>query len=147
MKENTNTGEVKIGPVSGGITNSIIAGRDVKNATITVGGELTAADKQPNLDELKQLLAEIQQELAGLRTTQQDALKSLSAGTPSIAAGVEETIKEASEKIKPEMKTEAAKSVQQGLTEATSFLRTILDGAQSIAEKAGAAAGAVGPLA
>ncbi len=147
MKQNRKSGGVTIGKVSGGITNSIIAGRDVKNATITVGGQLIAADKKPNIDELKQLLTEIQQEVAQLRVSQQDALKALSAGTPFIAQGVEETVKEASEKINLEMKSEDAESVQQSLTEATNFLTGILDGARSVAEKAGALAGAVSPLA
>src|SRR5262249_19074015 len=146
MTKGAQSGGVTIGRVSGGIHNSIIAGRDIRNATITVGGQLTAADKEPNIDELKQLLAEIQQELAGLRDTQRDALKALSAGTPFIAKGAEEVVKEAAEKIKPEMKSEEAESVQQSLTEATSFLTGILDGARSVVEKAGAAAGAVSPL-
>src|SRR5438874_1446971 len=116
MTEDKKSSGVTIGKVSGGITNSIIAGRDVRNATITVGGQLIAADKKPKIDELKQLLTEIQQELAGLRASQPDALKALSAGTPLIAQGVEETVKEAAEKIKPEMKSKEAESVQRGLT-------------------------------
>ena len=50
--------EVHIGNVSGGIQDSIIAGRDVKDVTITIGGQATPADKQPTLEELKGLLAD-----------------------------------------------------------------------------------------
>lgn len=58
---------------------------------------------------------------------------------PSITRGVEETVKEASEKVKLEMKSEDAEWVQQSLTEAK-FLTGILDGARSVAEKAGSIA-------
>ena len=41
--------EVHIGDVTGGIYGSIIAGRDVTNATITIGGQPTPADKEPTV--------------------------------------------------------------------------------------------------
>ena len=77
--------EVHIGDVTGGIHGSIIAGRDVTNATITIGGQPTPAAKEPTVDELKQLLAEIQGELAEI-TAQQEALKEV----PSAVASVNE---------------------------------------------------------
>ena len=48
-----NLSEVTIGSVTGGIHNSVIAGRDVKNVTITLGGQETPADKEPSQAELK----------------------------------------------------------------------------------------------
>jgi hypothetical protein len=138
--------EVHIGNVSGGIHGSIIAGRDVSNATISLGGQPTPADKEPTLDELKQLLAEIQGELAEL-TAQQEALKEVSSAAPFTAQGAEQSVKDAAEKIEPEMEPEAAKSVQQSLTEATTLLSGILDGAKAVAEKAGEVGRAVKPIA
>ena len=55
MTEKKQSGGVTIGNVSGGIHGSIIAGRDVKNATITMGGQPISVDKEPTSDELKQL--------------------------------------------------------------------------------------------
>jgi hypothetical protein len=138
--------EVHIGNVTGGIHGSIIAGRDVKNATITVGGQATPADKEPTLDELKQLLAEIQAELAEV-TAQQEALKEVSSAAPFTAQGAEQSVKDAAEKIEPEMEPEAAKSVQQSLAEATTLLSRILDGAKTVAQKAGEVGRAVKPMA
>ncbi|MBI1877071.1 MAG: hypothetical protein HYR94_02340 [Chloroflexi bacterium] len=138
--------EVRIGNVSGGIHDSIIAGRDVSKATITLGGQLTPADKEPTFAEFKQLLAEIQQALAEI-TAQPDALKEISAATPSTAQAAAQNFKDAAEKVEPEMKPETAKSVQQSLTEAIALLSGILDGAKTVAEKAGAVASAVKPLA
>ena len=65
-KNEESVSEVHIGNVTGGITNSIIAGRDVTNATITVGGKPVPANRKPTFEELKQLLIEVQQELADI---------------------------------------------------------------------------------
>jgi hypothetical protein len=138
--------EVHIGNVSGGIHGSIIAGRDVSNATITLGGQPTPADKQPTLEEFQQLLADIQAELAEV-TAQQEALKEVSSAAPFTAQGAEQSVKDAAEKVEPEMEPEAAKSVQQSLTEATTLLSGILDGAKTVAEKAGEVGRAVKPIA
>ena len=137
---------ITMGDVSGGIHGSIIAGRDVSGATITLGGQPTPASKQPSFDELRQLLAEVQQELAEL-AAQKDALKEISPATPFTAQGAEQSVKDAAAKIEPEMKPEEAGSVQKNLAEATSLLGGILDGAKTVAEKAGAVGKAVQPLA
>lgn len=140
------SGGVTIGNVSGGIHGSIIAGRDVSHATITLGGQPTPADKQPTAAELKQLLAEIQQELAKV-TTQKEALQQVSTAAPFTAQGAEASLKEAAAKVEGEVKPEQAQSVQKSLTEATSLLGGILDGAKTVAEKAGEVGQAVKPLA
>ena len=137
---------VKIGNVTGGIHGSIIAGRDVRNATITLGGQPTPADKEPTVDELKQLLAEIQQELAAV-TAQQPALKEVSAAAPFTAQGAEQSVKEAAEKVKSEIKPDEARSLQKSLEEATNLLSGILAGAKTVAQRAGEVGRAVKPLA
>lgn len=136
---------VTIGNVSGGIHGSIIAGRDVSGATITLGGQPTPADKQPTFDELQRLLAEVQRELAEL-AAQKDALKEVSPAAPFTAQGAEQSVKDAAAKVAPEMKPEDAGSVQKSLAEATSLLGGILDGAKMVAEKASEVGKAVQPL-
>lgn len=145
MASDKQTGGVTIGNVQGGISESIIAGHDVSGATITLGGQPTPADKQPTVDELRQLLAEIQRELAGL-AAQKDALKEISPATPFTAQGAEQSVRDAAEKIKPEIEPDKAQAVQKSLTEATSLLETILDGAKRAAEKAGEVGKAVQPV-
>jgi hypothetical protein len=138
--------EVHIGNVSGGIHGSIIAGRDVKNAVITLGGQATPADKEPTVDELKQLLAEIQAELAQI-PAQQDALKEGSSAAPFTAHSAEQSVKDAAEKVEPEMDKEGAESVQKSLAEATTLLSGILNGARTVAEKSVEVGRAVKPIA
>lgn len=138
--------EVTIGDVSGGIHGTIIAGRDVSNATITIGGQPTPADKEPTVAELQQLLAEIQRELAKI-TARQDLLKEISSATPFTAQGAEQSVKDAAEKVEPEMQPEEAQSVQKSLTEATTLLSGILDGAKTVAQKASEIGSSVKPLA
>jgi len=140
--------EVHIGDVTGGIHGSIIAGRDVTNATITIGGQPTPADKEPTVTELQQLLAEIQQELAEI-TVQRDALKEISPAAPFTAQGAEQSVKDVAKKVEetPEIKPEEAKSMQESLTEATTLLSGILDGAKTVAQKAGEVGSAVEPIA
>ncbi len=147
MTNNQHNG-VTIGDVTGGIHGSIIAGRDVKNATITLGGEQVPADKEPTEDDLKQLLAEIQAGLAEI-AAQQDALKEVSSAAPYTAQGAEQAVKDAAEAVEgaPEMKPEEAKSVQESLKEATGLLSGILDGAKTVAQKTGDVVSAVQPLA
>src|SRR5262245_52167869 len=83
---------VHIGNVTGGITGSIIAGRDVSTATIPLGEQPTPASKEPAVDDLKQLLAEIHTELADLMT-QQETLQQISPAAPFTAQGAEQTVK------------------------------------------------------
>jgi hypothetical protein len=110
MKQDRQPGGVTIGNVTGGIQGSMIAGRDVTHATITIGGQPTPADKEPTLDELKQLLAEVQHELAAI-TAQQEALKAISSAAPFTVQGAEQSVKDATKKIEEtqEMKAEEAK--------------------------------------
>src|SRR2546422_11506963 len=130
MTNDQPSGGVSIGNITGGIHGSIIAGRDVGRATISAGGHPTLADKDPTLDELKQLLAEIQRELAEI-TAQQEALEAVSPAAPSTTHGAAQSVREVAEKLEPAMRTEAARSVYQRLTEATTLLSTILAGAKT----------------
>ncbi len=140
--------EVKIGNIGGGIHGSIIAGRDVSNATITLGGQPTQAGKAPTVDELKQLLAEIQQELAAV-AAQKEALQQISPATPFTAQGAEASLKEAAARVEGEeaVEPEQAESAQKSLTEAATLLGGILDGAKTVAEKAVEVGQAVKPIA
>lgn len=140
------SGGVTIGDVGGDIKGNVIAGGDVKDVTITLGGQPTPADKQPTVEEFRQLLAEIQTELAEV-AAQQDALKEVSAAAPFTAQGAEQSVKAAAEKTTDAMEPEEAKSVQKSLGEATSLLGGILDGAKTVAEKATDVGRAVKPIA
>jgi len=141
-----NDSSVHIGNVSGGIHGSIIAGRDVKNATITIGGQPTPADKEPTVDELKTLLDEIRQELAAL-SEQQEALEKISDDAPFTAQGAVASVAKAAEKVSPELPPEEGESVQKKLTRASTLLGGILEEAKSVAEKAGEVGQAVKPIA
>jgi hypothetical protein len=140
--------QVHIGSVTGGIHGSVIAGRDVSHATITLGGQPTAASKEPTVDELKQLLAEVHKELADLMT-QQAVLKQVSPAAPFIAQGAEQSVQEARETVDRAtgQKPQGAQSIRTRLLEATSLLSSILDGAKTLAQKTGEVASAVKPLA
>jgi DNA repair exonuclease SbcCD ATPase subunit len=140
--------EVNIGNVSGGIHGSVIAGRDVSNVTISVGGQQTPADKEPSADELKQLLAEVQQALTEL-TAQKEALAQISVSAPYTAQGAAAGVQQAAETAsgESEVNKEQAQSMQQSLAEAGSLLNNILDAAKSAAEKAGAVGKAAKPIA
>lgn len=148
MSDDKKVGGVTIGDVTGGIHGSIIAGRDVKNARISIGGEPVPADKEPTVDELKQLLAEIQEGLVEV-TAQQEALKAVSSATPHVAQGAQQAVKDAAETVEEqdEMGPEDAKSVQESLKEATGLLSGILDGAKTVAQKTGEVVSAAQPLA
>src|SRR5262249_178404 len=127
-----------------------IAGRDVSHATITLGGQPTPASKEPTVDDLKQLLAELYKELAALLTPQ-DTLQQISPAAPFTAQGAAQTVKTVTETVdkaagqKPQK--EEAQSLHTHLTQTTSLLSSILDGAKTLAQKAGDVASAVKPLA
>jgi len=149
MKKRELSGGVTIGDVTGGIRSSIIAGRDVSNATITLGGEPVQAEKEPTVEELKQLLAEIEAGLAQV-TAQQNTLAQVSVASPYTAQGAEQAINQATQTVEdrsPELESEEAESVLERLEEATSLLGTILDGVKTMAKKTGEAASALQPLA
>ncbi len=138
-------GGVTIGNVSGGIHGSIIAGGDVSGVTITIDGRQVAADKEPNVDELKQLLVDIQRHLGEL-AAHGDVLGKLSPSAPLIARSAEVTVKDAVDKFKPEASAEEAESLQSRLKEASSFVSTLLDGAKGLADKAGEVGKAIAPI-
>jgi len=137
-------GGVKFGNISGGIHGSNIAGRDIISSTASVGQ--SSEDKPPTVDELKELLAQIQQELAKV-TVQKEALQQISSMAPLTAQAAEVGIQEAASKVEGEVNAEQAESVQKSLTEATDILSKILDGAKTVAEKAGEVGSAVKPIA
>jgi hypothetical protein len=137
---------VHIGNVSGGIHGSIIAGRDVKDVTITLGGQPTPADKEPTVDEFKQLLAEIQKELTEV-TAQKETLQQVSSAAPYTAQGAEASVSQATAQADKEVGAEQAESIQKSLTEATTLLGGILDGAKAAAEKSVEVGRAVKPIA
>lgn len=145
MANDKRSGGVTMGNISGGIHGSVIAGRDVSNATVTIGGQPIPVDKAPTVDELKQLLAEVRRELAEI-STQKEALKEVSPATPFTIQGTEQSIKDAADRLAPEMQPEQAESVQKRLTEATSLISSILERAKMVAEKAGEVSNAVQPL-
>ena len=135
MSQNENSGSgVRIGNVGGSISNSIIAGGDVSNATITVGGKDVPVDKEPTVEELQQLLTEVTQELTEL-VGQEEALKLISAATPYTAKGAEENLKDVASKVKPELDKEESQKIGERLKETGSMLSTILDGAKNLIEK------------
>ena len=142
-----NLSEITIGDVTGGIHTTVIAGRDVQDVTISLGGQPTPAEKEDlKVDDLKQLLAEIQTQLADL-AAEQEALQAVSVAAPFTAQGAEAGINEAAVQIEGEVDKEQAQSIQHSLNEATSLLTGILDGAKSVAEKAGEVGQAVKPIA
>jgi methyl-accepting chemotaxis protein len=140
--------QVHTGSVTGDVYGSIIAGRDVSNATINLGGQPIPASKEPTVDELKQLLAEVHKELAELMT-QQATLKQVSPAAPFTAQGAAQNVQEARETVERAtgQKPQEAQSIRTRLTETTSLLGSILDGAKSLAQKTGEAASAIKPLA
>jgi hypothetical protein len=145
------SGGVTMGNVTGSIQGTIIAGGDVTTRdfrpTITLGGQPVSTDKEPTVAELKQLLAEIRDGLAEI-TAQQEALKEVSPAAPFTAQGAEQSVKDVAEKVaqKSKVDPEEAKSMQESLNEATSLLRSILDGAKTVAKKTGEVFIAARPL-
>ena len=139
---------VHIGNVTGGITGSIIAGHDVSHAIITLGGQPTPASKGPTVDDLKQLLAELHTELTTL-LTHQEILQQISPAAPFTAQGAAQTVKAVTETVDKAagQKPQDAQSLQTHLTQTTSLLSNILDGAKTLAQKAGDAASVVKSLA
>jgi hypothetical protein len=121
---------VRIGNVSGGIHGSVIAGGSVSNAVVTIGGRPTSVDKQPDVEELKLLLAELQRELEAFSA---DAtLKQVSAATPFLAKGAAQTVTEAAAQVTRDMSTGTVDAVRKNLTEATTLLSMIVDGAKAV---------------
>jgi DNA repair ATPase RecN len=147
MNQDDPKGGVSIGHVSGGIHGSIIAGRDVKNAMINLGGQPTPADKDPTVEELQQLLAEIQQELAAV-TAQPETLSEVSTFAPTNVQQIETVVGEVAQQVEANKEAPAAPDkLKKNLADATSLLSNILESAKVVAEKGGQVATAVQPLA
>lgn len=140
------SGGVSIGSVGGDIVGSIITAGDVSNVTVTVGNKEMSAGETPTVEEFKQLLAEIQAELAEI-TAQQDALQAVSADAPFTAQGAEANVNQAATEVEGEVDEEQAESVQKSLKKATSLLGGILDSAKTVAQKSVEVAEAVKPIA
>jgi hypothetical protein len=133
---------VTIGNVTGGIQGSIIAGRDVRDSTINIGGNEVPADKQPEYSEIRELLADIHAQLVEL-AGEEDVLREVSPSAPLAARSAEVSVKAAADSLNPKLSNDEAGSVKQRVTEATSFVSTILDGATSLTNKVGAAGDSV----
>lgn len=123
------SGGVKMGKVSGGIHGSIIAGRDVRDVTITLGGRPVAADKEPNLEEFKHLLLDIQIEL-GKIAADRETLEKVSPSAPLVAEGVRLNVKDVAERVLPSKTTGEVLSIKSRLNEASSMMTTMLEGIQ-----------------
>ncbi|MBK8903623.1 MAG: hypothetical protein IPM53_20745 [Anaerolineaceae bacterium] len=115
---------------SASVSAENIAGRD-----IILGGQPIATDKEPTVDEFKQLLAEITAELAEV-TAEKEILAQVAASAPLAAQGAEAEIKDASAKAETEVDSNTAESIEKSLKSATMLLTGILDGAKAVAEKA-----------
>ena len=74
----------------------VISAGDVKHGTITIGGQPVPADKEPTLDEFRQLLAEPQQKIAKV-VKQQDLLAEVDPSAPFTAQGAEQSIESVAE--------------------------------------------------
>jgi hypothetical protein len=138
--------EIKIN-ATGGMQGTVVAGRDARDVTITVGGQPTLAAKEDlQVDDLRQLLAEIQTKLAAL-AADKEALQAISAAAPFAAQGAEASVNQVAAQVEGEVKEEDAKSLSSNLADASSLLGSILDGAKTVAQKAGEVGQAVKPIA
>lgn len=145
MPKNKNSPGVHI-QAGGGVSRNVIAGHDVNVQNLQIGDRSAQEDKAPTLEEFKQLLAEIQADLAEI-TAREETLKAVSPAAPFSAQGAGQSLKDAAEKVGPdELKPEEAKSVKKRLEEAGSLLGGILNGAKNAIEKTGEIAEAVKPL-
>ena len=136
--------EIKIGNVRGDLSGNV-AGRDI-NIDQSVSAQPLPVEKEDAANELRELLAAIQQQLAEV-VAEQNALKEISSAAPLVYQGAEQAIKDASENVDVDMSTETAQSVQENFKEATSLLTGILNGAKTVIEKAGELGSAAKPIA
>ena len=102
------------------------AQKEFAEASITLA--LITEQKTPTPDELKQLLAEVQQTLAEI-TAQPAALEQVSDDAELYATAAEKSLNKAAEKVAAtdEMKPEDAESIQKSLDKAAGTLNGILD--------------------
>lgn len=148
MAKQKYSSEVRFGNVDGGIHNTIVGGRDVRNATITIHGRPISPDRELTVDELRLLLGDIQEDLAKI-VAQQEALSEISPDAPSTIQGAEQNIMAAAESIAetPDVEPEQAKTAEQTLEKAAKLLALILDDAKAVIEKAAEVGKAVKPIA
>lgn len=141
------SGGVHIGNVTGGIRGSVIAGRDVVNATLG-GGRTQETEPAPTVDALERLLAEAGQELAAI-VARRKALQGISAAAPFTAQGAAQAIETATVKVResPRIGTAEARSIRAALDEAATLLRGILRSAQAASEQADKEMGSMASLA
>ncbi len=113
-----------------------VAGKNATQTvtTITIGGQPIRTDETPTLDQFRQALAEIQQELLAV-IVQQERLKAISAATPFMLTGAEASLKDAVEHVQPDVEPKEVQSLQKSLTEAKGLLNNVLNGARTAAEE------------
>jgi hypothetical protein len=141
------SGGVHIGNVTGGIRDSVIAGRDVVNATLG-GGRAQETEPAPTVDALEHLLAEAGQELAAI-VARREALQGISAAAPFTAQGAAQAIEAATVKVRESPRIGAAevRSIRAALDEAATLLHGILHSAQAASEQTDKEMGSVVSLA
>ncbi len=137
---------VRIGNVSGGIRGSVIAGRDVSNTSVSVGGKTMSSSDTPSREDLAQLFADLRRALGEL-SAHGEELSGISASAPFSVQGAEVSIKAAAKKVEGDVAPEDARSAQEDLTEAAGLIGTILEKANSIIDRAVDVGRAVKPLA
>ncbi len=136
------TSKITVGDIGRDLSGNI-AGRDIIANQMN---QPPPADKDKALVELRQLLANIQQQLAEI-ATQQDVLKEVSPDAPFAIQGTEATVKDTVEKVEAGLESETARSAQTSLTRAAHWLGDILDSVRTVAEKADQVGNAVNPIA
>ena len=117
---------VRIGDVTGGIHSSMIAGRDVSNATITVGDKTMRADQEPTQADLAELMADILRQLAELMADREQ-LGVVSTAAPYALQGATESVNAASQKLAGDISSADATVVHRNLTDAATLVGTVLD--------------------
>lgn len=125
MTNKPETSGVTIGDVIGGITNSIIAGRDIRDVTVTIGGHPVAADKDPEVDDLKQLLLDIQTELNKI-AAERDALSAVSPSAALLTEGIKLNVSDAANTVLATTTPDKAPSVEGRLKEAGTMMAILL---------------------
>jgi hypothetical protein len=141
MERETSDG-VRLGNISGGIHESVIAGRDITNATVTFGGKTMSAGDNPTPADLAALLDELTTTLSAL-AERSDILSQISTSAPHTMAGARETVCTAAAHLEGAVTQEKAKSAQGELSEATTLTSAILKRATAMVEGASDAGQAV----
>lgn len=117
---------VRIGNVTGGIHNSLFAGRDISDTTITVGEKTMRADDTPTQADLAQLMADISKELTDVMADREQ-LSAVSAAAPYAVQGATECVNAASKQLAGEISPAEATAVQRNLTDAATLVGTVVD--------------------